>query len=74
MGYTRLRIIDKFEADYNLILKLYWSKITNQIAEANDTLGKNQMGTRKTKSTTDTALINEFIIETAIINRQELDT
>ena len=31
------------------------------------------MGTRKTKSTTDTALINEFIIETARINRQALD-
>ena len=42
-----LKIIDKFEVDYNLILKLYWPKITNQAAEANSTLGENQMGTRK---------------------------
>ena len=37
----RLRIIDEFETGYNLILKLYWSKIANQIAEGNGTLGKN---------------------------------
>ena len=37
----RLRIIDEFETDYNLILKLYWPKIANQIAEDNGILGKN---------------------------------
>ena len=37
---NQLRIIDKFEADYNLLLKLYWPKITNNIAEENKTLGK----------------------------------
>ena len=67
-----LKIIDKFEVDYNLILKLYWPKITNQAAKANSTLGENQMGTRKNKSATDAALINKCTIETARINHQAL--
>ena len=37
---NRLRIIDKYEADYNLIFKISWPKITNNIAENNSTLGK----------------------------------
>ena len=37
---NRLRIIDKYEADYNLLLKIYWLKITNNIAEKNNTLEK----------------------------------
>lgn len=28
-----LRIINKFEAGYNLVLKLYWPELTNRIAE-----------------------------------------
>ena len=59
---NQLRIIDKFEADYNLILKLYSPKIINQIADANGTLRKNQIGTCKSKSATDTVLIKECII------------
>ena len=30
---NRLRIINKYEANYKLILKLYWFKITNRIIE-----------------------------------------
>ena len=30
---NRLQTIDKFEADYNLLLKLYWPKIMNNIAK-----------------------------------------
>ena len=30
---NRLRVIGKYEADYNLILKLYWPKLTTQHAE-----------------------------------------
>ena len=48
-----LRIIDKYEADYNLVLKVYWSKITNTIAETISTLGKNLMVNRKNKSKID---------------------
>lgn len=69
---NRLRIIDKFEADYNLLLKLYWLKITNGIAEENNTLGKNQLGTRKKKSATDDVMINEFILDTFRIQQQTL--
>ena len=39
---NRLLIIDNYEEDYNLLLKLYWPKITNNIAEKNNTLGENQ--------------------------------
>ena len=35
---NRLQIIDKYEADYNLLLKLYWPKITNNIAGKETTL------------------------------------
>ena len=44
---NRLRIIYKYAADYNLVLKLYWPKIKNRIAEKNSTLGKNQIRNRK---------------------------
>ena len=69
---NKLRIIDKYEADYNLLLKIYWPKITNNIAEKNNTLGKNQLGTRKRKSSTDAAMINEFILDTARIHQQTI--
>ena len=46
---NQLRIIDKYEADYNLLLKLYWPKITNNIAEKNTTLGKKPTGNPKEK-------------------------
>ena len=67
---NRLRIIDKYEADYNLLLKIYWPKITNNIAEKNNTLGKIQLGTRKKKSSTYVAMINEFILDTSRIHQQ----
>ena len=69
---NRLRIIDKYEADYNLLLKLYWPKITNNIAKKNNTLGKNQLGTRKRKSSTGAAMINEFILDTTRIHQQTI--
>ena len=67
---NRLRIIDKYEADYNLLLKIYWPKITNNIVEKNSTLGKHQLGTRMKNNSTDDAMINEFIIDTARIHQQ----
>ena len=68
----RLRIIDKFEADYNLLLKLYWPKITNVIAEENNTLENNQLSTRKKKRSTSAAMINAFIIDTDRIQQQTI--
>lgn len=69
---NRLRIIDKLEANYNLVLKLYQPKIANEIAEDNEMLGKNQLVNRKYKSATGVTLINEFIIETVKINYEPL--
>lgn len=69
---NRLWIIGKFEADYNLILKLYWPKIINESAEDNELLGKNQLWKCKFKRATDGVLINEFIIEIARINHEPL--
>ena len=69
---NRLRIIDKYQADYDLLLKIYWRKVTNNIAEKNNTLRKTQLGTRKRKSSTDTAMINEFILDTARIHQQTI--
>ena len=68
----RLRIIDKFKTDYNLILNIHRPKITNQIAEDNVTLWKNQLGICKHKSATGGALTNKSIIETARINNEPL--
>ena len=67
-----LRITYKFEFDYNLVLKFYWPKIINCIAEKNGTIGKSQMENQKNKSATDAALTDEFFIETARINQQLL--
>ena len=69
---NRLRIIDKFETDYNLLLKLYWPKITNNITEKNNMLWKNQLGTWKKKSSTYAEMINEFILDTAWIQQQTI--
>lgn len=37
---NRLRVIVKYEANYNLLSKLYWKKLTAQYAEIKGTLGK----------------------------------
>ena len=44
---NRLHIVDKFEANYNLVFKLYWPKITNHISEKNGTLGYNHIVNRR---------------------------
>ena len=38
--YRRLGVIHKYEADYNLILKLFWPKKSIQLNEPRDTLEK----------------------------------
>jgi len=66
---NRLRVIGKYEADYNLLLKLYWPKLTTQHAEREGTLGKSQMGTRPHKSSNDASVINELIVDTCRIQK-----
>ena len=41
---NRLRVINIYEADYNLILKYFWHHKRIQFAERNDLLGENQLG------------------------------
>ena len=72
LNINRLWIIDKYEADYDLVLKLYWPKIKKTNWWEKLVLGKDQMGNRKQKSAIDTALVNEFIIDTVRINQQPL--
>lgn len=49
------------------MLKLYWPRITNGLAEENNTLGKFQLGTRKKPA--DSAMINEFILNMSRIQQ-----
>ena len=58
-----LRIINNFDTDYNLLLKVYWPKITNRITEENNTLRKNKLGTQKINISIHSAMVNEFIID-----------
>ena len=41
---NRLRVINIYEADYNLILKYFWLHKTTQFAERNNLLGENHWG------------------------------
>ena len=60
---NRLRFIGKYEADYNLLLKFYWLKLTPQHAEREGTLGTSQLGIRPHKSSNDASVINELIVD-----------
>ena len=39
---NRLRVINKFEVDFNLMLKLFWPKAASRQAERRDELHENQ--------------------------------
>ena len=41
---NKLRIINIYEADYNLIQKFFWPKLSTKHTEATHTLGKNVRG------------------------------
>ena len=43
----RLRIINTYEYEYNLVLKYFWPKQGMHKAESNQWLGNNQTGERK---------------------------
>ena len=59
----RLRRINHYEADYNLLLKYFWAKQASQREEETDTMGTNQYGERKHLRYSDVAFINEIILE-----------
>ena len=43
---NKLRIINIYEADYNLLQKFFWPKLSTKHAEATHTLGENAWGCR----------------------------
>ena len=45
---NRLRVINIYESDYNLLLKYFWSHKTTQFAERKNLLGENQWGGKTT--------------------------
>ena len=60
---NRLRVINLYEADYNLLLKFFWSHKATQLADKLGLLGENQWGTKPLCSAEQPALMDEFITE-----------
>ena len=48
---NRLRVLNKYEADFNLVLKFFWPRLTSKHLESRYLLGKNQWGSRPHHST-----------------------
>ena len=65
----RLRIINTYESEYNLILEYFWTKEGMEKAERNKWLGYNQMGGRHNISSIELACINEMITEVHRLTR-----
>ena len=61
---NKLRVINIYEADYNLMLKYFWPKQATKHAVQTKTIGENQWGGVPGGSADLVALINEFITET----------
>ena len=59
----KLRRLNKYESEYNLILKNKWPYHGAQNAEKNNLMGTNQFGGRKGYNSLQAAIINELIIE-----------
>ena len=70
----RLRIINTYDLEYNLILKYVWSKKGMQKSEKNKWLGDNATGGRKGMNTIETSTLNELIIESRRVTKQPLCT
>ena len=68
----RLRIINTYESEYNLILKYFWPRKGMQKVEENNGLGDNATGGRKDMNAIETATLNELIIESHILTRHQL--
>ena len=58
-----LRVLNKYETDFNLVLKFYWSRLTTKHLESCNLLGENQWGSRPHRSTDNVPLIDEVINE-----------
>ena len=69
---NRLQIIETLEADYNMILKYFWPKLTTNLVEIIKPLEKSQLGTRIYWSTNDAFIINIFILRHSQLNHNIL--
>ena len=58
---NRLRVIHKYEADFNLVLKYFWLHEATRKANKEGILGDNQWGTIPLCSVEQSALIDELI-------------
>ena len=61
---SKLRVINIYEADYNLMLKSFWPNKVTKHTIKNKTTGENQGGCVSGGSADLAALINKFILET----------
>ena len=68
----RLRIINTYKSEYNLVLKYFWSKQGMHKAESNQWLGNNQIGGRKNFCAIETETIDQLIIETHRLTKYPL--
>ena len=68
----RLRIINTYELEYNLILQYFCPKIEIHKAEKNKLIGRNQMGGRKNMSPIELACYNALTIYIHRITRASL--
>ena len=60
---NRLRLINLYEADYNLVLKFFWPHKTTKLADKLGLLGENQWGSKPLYSAEQPALMDEFITD-----------
>ena len=60
---NRLRVINKYEAYFNLVLKYFWSHVVTRKVDKKGLLGDNQWGTTPLCSAEQPTLIDELIID-----------
>ena len=60
---NKIRIINIYEADDNLLQKFFWPKLSTKHAEASHTLGKNTWGCRSGCSADNVAMLDKSMTE-----------
>ena len=68
----RVRIINTYALEYNLILEYFWPKVGMEKIEKNKWFGYNQMGGRHNMSSIEPVCISEMIIEVHKLSRSPL--
>ena len=69
---NRLRVINKYETDYNFILKYFWPKSATKLSDKNKMLGENQWGTKPLCSAEHPSLLEEIITDIHCITCRNL--